>query len=413
VGNAVEWYDWAIYGAFASVIALTYFPPKHQAAGLTAVFAAYAIGFLVRPVGAIYFGRRGDRTGRRRVMVTVVVTMALATAAIGVLPRYATIGVLAPVLLVLLRATQGFSAGGEVASAAAFAVEHAPERRRGWYGSWQTATVAAGVAAGLGTAAVLTAALPRQALLAGWWRTSFLLALPLGLVGLQLRLRLVDTPGFQAIRDAGLIAPAPVRESFQRYRPQLAAGFAAVAAVALAFNTFFIFLPVHLSASARLPLPRALGAALIGLAATAIAAPVAGRISDAAGRRPVMITAAVSLAALAFPMYALAAQGSFAGVLAADVALGLSLGSLVLPAFLSEMFPTRLRATCLAISFCLATALFGGTAPVVDMVLLRSTHSEAAPALYCTVIAVVGACAVQRCGETAFRPLPEDKAHQL
>jgi MFS transporter, MHS family, proline/betaine transporter len=174
------------------VIAVVFFPGKDRLAGLTAVYAGYAIAFLVRPVGTIFFGRRGDRSGRRRVMVTVIAIMTVATAAIGVLPSYAAIGILAPVLLVLLRAVQGFSAGGGVATAAAFVVEHAPERRRGFYGSWSTATLAVGVAAGLGTTALLAAILTSSELEDGWWRLCFLLVLPLGLMGLRLRMRQAD-----------------------------------------------------------------------------------------------------------------------------------------------------------------------------------------------------------------------------
>jgi MFS transporter, MHS family, proline/betaine transporter len=136
IGNLVEWYDFAIYSAFATVLASTYFPSADDTAGLLATFAVFAIAFLARPVGAVLFGRRGDRLGRRQVLATVIILMSLATAGIGLLPSYATIGLLAPVLLILLRSAQGLSLGGEAANASAFAVEYAPEGRRGWYGAW-------------------------------------------------------------------------------------------------------------------------------------------------------------------------------------------------------------------------------------------------------------------------------------
>lgn len=406
IGNAVEWYDFAIYGALASVLAAVFFPSEDPFVGLASAFAVYATAFVARPVGAIFFGRRGDRIGRRPVMVTVIVTMTLATAAVGVLPSHDAIGVLAPVLLFVLRAVQGFSAGGEVATAAVFVVEHAPEGRRGTYGSWSTATLAAGVCAGLGAAAFLATTLPRPALLAGWWRLAFLLALPLGLTGVRLRARQADTPGFRAVADAGLIPRQPVRDAFRHYRPQLVVAFLPVAAASLVFNTFFLFLPSHLAASEGVPLRRSLGSAVIGLVAAAVAAPVAGRISDAVGRRPVIVPGTIGLTALSFPMYMLALHGSVAELVVADTAIGLAISAVVLPAYFSELFPTTLRATAMSMTFGLATALFGGTAPLADLFLIRRTGSHAGPAIYCTAIALLAAVAVVTIGETAFRPLP-------
>ncbi|MGE5287750.1 MAG: MFS transporter [Micromonosporaceae bacterium] len=335
--------------------------------------------------------------------------MALATAAVGALPSHAAIGIVAPVLLFLLRAIQGFSAGGEVATAAVFVVEHAPHGRRGSYGSWSTATLAAGVAAGLGAAALLAIAVPQSALYAGWWRLSFLLALPLGLIGVWLRVRQADTPGFRAVSEAGLIARRPVQDSLRHCQPQLVAAFAPMAAASLVFNTFFLFLPSHLATSGGIPLRQTLGTAVIGLAAAAVAAAVAGRISDTIGRRPIMVPGAIGLTALAFPMYMLAVHGSVAGLLVADIAIGLAVSAVVQPAYFSELFPTRLRATAMSLTFGLATALFGGTAPLADLFLIGRTGSEAGPAIYCTVIALFAALSVLTVGETAFRPLPENR----
>jgi MFS transporter, MHS family, proline/betaine transporter len=166
-GNLVEWYDFAVYGAFATIIAATFFPGSDPSARLLASFAVFATAFLVRPVGALLFGRLGDRAGRRRVLATVIVLMALATAGIGLLPGYTTIGMLAPLLLTLLRSAQGLSVGGESSGATAFVVEYAPEGRRGWYGAWLWSTLALGVAGGIGVAVLLARVLPGPALRGG------------------------------------------------------------------------------------------------------------------------------------------------------------------------------------------------------------------------------------------------------
>jgi MHS family proline/betaine transporter-like MFS transporter len=202
VGNLVEWYDFAIFGAFATIIANTYFPGEDATASLLATFAVFATAFLFRPVGAVLFGRRGDRLGRRRVLAFVIILMSLATTGIALLPGHASIGLVAPVLLILLRAAQGMSVGGEASGASAFVVEYAPAGRRGWYGAWLWATVALGLGVGVGAAAVLTWLLPRGVLEAWGWRLAFLAALPLGLTGLYLRLRLDETPPFRDVQRA-------------------------------------------------------------------------------------------------------------------------------------------------------------------------------------------------------------------
>jgi MHS family proline/betaine transporter-like MFS transporter len=403
-GNAVEWYDFALYGGFAAFLAAEFFPTTDPLAGLSSVFATYLVAFLVRPAGAIYFGRRGDRFGRRRVMVVVITGMTVATAAAGLVPAYASIGVLAPCLSVLLRAVQGFCAGGEASTAATFMVEHAPESRRGLYGSLSTATLALGLAAGLGTAALL-AWLGPSAMEQGWWRAGFLLALPLGLTGFVLRSNQSDTPAFRVVADADLIPRKPLRETVRGSGRQLAIGFAPVAAVSVVFNTFFIFLPTYLAASGDVPLPRALGCALVGLLVTAATAPVAGRLSDRLGRRAVMLPATVGLALLVLPAFVLALAGTTAGLLLADALVGLAVGAVVLPTFLAELFPTRLRATAMSMTVGLATAVFGGAAPLVDLFLVLHLGSAAGPAAYCLVLAIFAVLAVLPTGETAFGPL--------
>jgi MFS transporter, MHS family, proline/betaine transporter len=265
VGNAVEWYDFALYGAFATILAVTFFPSEDRGADLLATFAVFSTAFIFRPVGALLFGRRGDRSGRRQLLVLMIIVMSLATAGVGMLPGYASIGLLGPVLLVVLRVAQGLSAGGEAAAASAFAVEYAPVHRRGWYGGWVWATLALGLAAATGTAALLAWWLPPATLEAWAWRAAFLVALPIGLVGLYLRLRPDETPSFQAIQRTDAVAQRPVRDVLAAYPGQMLAGLALVAAASLSFNTSFVYLPNQLVTERGLPLSRALAGALLGL----------------------------------------------------------------------------------------------------------------------------------------------------
>jgi MFS transporter, MHS family, proline/betaine transporter len=409
IGNVIEWYDFAIYGAFATILASTYFPNTDKSAGLLASFAVFATAFLARPVGALLFGPRGDRTGRRHVLASVVVLMSLATTGIGLLPGYASIGLAAPVLLVLLRLAQGLSTGGEAAGASAFVVEYAPEGRRGRYGAWLWATVALGLAAGIGVAVVLARLLPQDMLEAWGWRLAFLVALPLGLTGLYLRLRVAETPAFRAVQRADTLDRRPLAAALRAYPGRLLAGFWLVATASLTFNTFFVFLPSHLVSALGVPLSSALAAALGGLALVVAMSPALGSLSDRVGRKPLLAAGTVGLLVLTVPAYLLIRGAGPVGLLLGYLLMGLTISCFVVPSSLSELFPTEVRSTALALTYGLASALVGGTAPLVATLLVQRTGNPLVPAYYATAVALVAAVAVLSTRETAFQPLDADR----
>jgi MFS transporter, MHS family, proline/betaine transporter len=405
VGNLVEWYDFALYGAFATILAAAFFPEADPTSGLLAAFAVFGVAFLARPAGALLFAHYGDRLGRRRALAASILLMAVVTAGIGLLPGYDLVGWLAPALLVLLRAGQGVAVGGEYGGSAAFVVEYAPPDRRGWYGGWQWATIALGLAAGIATAALLSATLDGPALRAWGWRLGFLLALPLGSVGLYIRLRIEETPGFRAVQRLGAAARTPLADTLRTARRAVVVGFGLVAAVAATFNIVFVFLPSHLVTTGRAPLARALTAALIGLLVAAGAAPLAGRVSDRVGRRPLLLAGVVALVVLMVPVTRLLLRGEPGGLLLGYSLIGLALGTLVPSTFLAELFPTRLRYSGLSLTYGLASALFGGTAPALATFLVRRTGAPLSPAWYATALTVGAAACVLLAPETAGRPL--------
>ena len=234
----VEWYDFAVFGALAPVLATVLLPPTAGEEAVASIFAVFATSFLARPIGALVAGIRADQRGRRRVLVAMLLLMAGATGAIGILPPWSAVGVVAPVSLVMLRLLQGFSSGGQLATSITFLTEFAPDRRRGWYGGWHTATVALGLGAGLSAGAMAASALSPAELEDWGWRVPFLVAVPLGVVALYIQLRLTESPAFVR-KSAEPVTTRHLSTTWRHHRSTVTAGFALVAVLSGGFNLWF------------------------------------------------------------------------------------------------------------------------------------------------------------------------------
>jgi MFS transporter, MHS family, proline/betaine transporter len=403
LASTIEWYDFAVYGALASVLAQVLMPPGTGTAGLVAVFAVFATSFIARPFGTVLVGLRADRFGRRPALVAMIVLMSLSTAAIGLLPTWSAAGVAVPVALVLLRFVQGFSSGGGLSSSLPLVVESSRPQRWGLYGGWHTASVFAGIALGTGVAGLLSAAVSDEAMSSWGWRIPFLVALPLGLVGLYGKARLLESQAFA--RQSPRREPISVRSVWTVHAGAVRRGFVLVGVLAGTMNLWFVFLPAYIVASEIHPLPVALACAGAGLVSATVAAPLFGRASDRVGRRPFLMGGNAVLCVVAFPMYAIATQGSTVTLLVADMVVGIALGALVVGAHVAEQFPVAARATGIALTFGLATALIGGTAPLLGSVLARA-GVPAGIAAYIMVLAVAGILVARR----AQPPLGRDGA---
>ncbi|WP_369194895.1 MFS transporter [Streptomyces djakartensis] len=388
VGNLIEWYEFGVYGYFATIIAARFFTPEGGSAAeaLVKAYASFALAFFFRPVGAALFGRLGDRLGRRPVLILAITLMTVATTLIGALPTHAQAGAVAPWLLTFLRVLQGLSAGGEFGGAVSVLTESAPPGRRGLYGSWQSFTVALGLLAGAGAAALLATLLTPEQLGAWGWRLPFLLTLPLGLGALWLRLRLDETAEFEAERTR----EAPARREVAR---AVVLGAGRIMGWAAAGYTFLVVLPTYLQSSLGATFRQALVATVLANVGFAAAIVPAGLLSDRLGRRAVMLTGAVLVVVLAVPLLDLlqdpgvpaAVQG--AAVLGAGAVVGLLAGPG--PAMLSEMFPARVRCTGLGLAYALSNAVFSGCAGLVITETVERTGNLDVPAYY-----AAGACAV-------------------
>lgn len=390
IGVSVEWYDYAVYGVLAPVIADRFFAPGDHTAALLGTFAIFALSFLVRPLGSMYFGSIGDRYGRRKVTAAVVLLMSLATGLIGVMPTYGTLGIAAPVLLLVLRMVQGLSAGGEM-GAPTMLYEYTPPRRRGLvFGVFNLSSYVSSLAA-LGITATLTSLLGTDGMNDWGWRLPFLLAFPLGLVGLYLRTQVHESPVFQELSKRGEVRSRPVRSMFAAQRRALVAYGAMIMINAVAFYVLNTYLPTYLSENAGVPRTTALWAsALISLTMIAIQ-PLYGLLSDRIGRKPVFLGAVVGLFVLSVPAFFVAGAGGFAMVYLGELLFVLAAApTSALSAVVGlELFPPGVRYSGAAIGYNFAYAVFGGTAPYVSTWLLDVTGSRLSPPVYIMAIAVV------------------------
>ena len=403
LGNLVEWYEFAIYAYMVPIIARLFFPSKEPVTGILATFLVLALAFFLRPVGAIIFGRLTDSLGRRPVLVMIISLMAVATTTIGLLPTYASIGVLAPILLTLCRMAQGLSAGGELGGAVSLMVESAPEGKRGVYGSWTFVGSTLGFVFGGGVATLLAVLLTADDLASWGWRIGFLLAAPLGLVVIYLRLKVDETPHFKRVAaergaagdTAGRLAAPPARQPLA----YLFTTLGVVVVYNAVGNTFVVGMPTFLSTSYGMSFAQAYFLALVTGTIAAFSMPVFGALSDRVGRKPVLLAGTIGVIVLSYPLYNMMATG-FTGGLVALVIAGLFVGIVggPMPAFLSERFRTRNRATGVALTYAVSVAVFGGTAPYIITFLAARTGDPLSAAYYtlgCGVISLLALLAVR------------------
>jgi MFS family permease len=405
VGNFIEWYEFGVYGFLATIIAANFFSTDggSDLEALIKTYASFALAFFFRPVGAALFGRIGDRIGRRPTLILVLLLMSGATTLIGVLPTYASIGIAAPILLTLVRILQGLSAGGEFGGAVSVMTEFAPRGRRGLYGSWQSFTVALGLLAGAGISAILASTLSAEQLSDWGWRIPFLLALPMGLIALWLRLKLEETPSFQrvevaehAVDQASTVAV--VKPTAWEVTKAILLGIGRLMGWSAAGYTFLVVIPSYLQSSLHATFQQALVATVLANVGFALTIIPAGALSDRIGRRPVMMVGTGLIVVLAWPLLNLLQDpnGSVAaksvGVLIAGAVVGLIAGPG--PAMLSEMFPTTVRYTGLGLAYSLSNAVFSGSAGLIITALISSTGDVDIPAYYVMITCAISVVAL-------------------
>ncbi|MGW0562585.1 glycine betaine/L-proline transporter ProP [Streptomyces sp. NPDC003016] len=418
LGNAMEWFDFGIYSYLAVTIGHVFFPPGNDTVQLLSSFATFAVAFLVRPIGGMVFGPMGDKIGRKKILALTMILMAIGTFAIGLIPSYATIGFWAPVLLILFRLVQGFSTGGEYGGASTFIAEYAPDKRRGFFGSFLEFGTLAGYTGAAGLVTALTAWLGSDAMEAWGWRVPFLVAGPLGLVGLYLRMRLDETPAFQKLESGNAraseaadpvetTAKGDLAKIFRQYWPTLILCIALVGAYNVTDYMLLSYMPTYLSDELGYSETHGL-LILLGVMVCLMAViSQVGRLNDHFGRKPLLMAGMLGFFFLSLPSFLLIKQGSIPAIIAGMLMLGLSLVCLLgtMSAALPALFPTHVRYGSLSVGYNLSASLFGGTTPLVITGLISFTGNNLMPAYYSMAAALVGVIAVACMKETARKPL--------
>ena len=391
IGNVLEWYDFALYGYFAPVFAALFFPSDSPSISLISAFGVFAVGFLARPLGALLFGYWGDTLGRRNALAWSVLFMAIPTCLVGLLPTYATIGVVAPIALTLCRFLQGLSVGGEFTGSATFLVEHAAASQRGYVGSWAGFSAQIGALLGSGVGALTASSLAEEALRQWGWRIPFVMGGFIAVVGWYLRTKVPESPAFEAIRQAGNVTAFPVRDVFTMQRRAVAKVIGLVWLHGVAFYLLYVYLTTYLVTVTTTPLATVLVLNTICMTILALLIPVMGAWSDRIGQPPLLIAGAAGIALLSYPCFLWLTSQDLPRMITAQIVLTILVACYMGPFFaaVAELFPTSLRYTGLSIGYNIGAALFGGTAPLIATVLIEWSGNSLAPAFYLSLCATI------------------------
>ena len=396
IGTTIEWYDFFLYGtAAALVFDKLFFPSVSPTIGTLAAFATFGVGFAARPVGGIVFGHFGDRVGRKSMLVISLLIMGLATAAIGILPTYASIGIAAPIALVVLRLAQGLGVGGEWGGAVLMSVEHAPKGKRGLYGSFPQMGVPAGLLLSTLVFAFMQSATTEAAFLSWGWRIPFLFSILLVGVGLFIRMRIMESPTFQQVKDTGTEAPKPIVDVVKTHPREVLVAMGMRIAENGVFYIFTVFVLAYAEDTLKLGKSTMLTGVGIAAAVGLVTVPLWGSLSDRFGRKKLYMAGAVFSTLFAFPFFTMVDTKETVLVWLAMV-LGVNVGHDLMygpqAAFYSEMFGTRVRYSGASLGYQLASVLSGGFAPLIAAALLAANHDD--PTLVAVYMVVMGVITV-------------------
>ncbi|SHH84493.1 metabolite-proton symporter [Bradyrhizobium erythrophlei] len=412
IGTTIEWYDFFLYGVVTPlVLNKLFFPNFDPVAGTLLAYTTFFVGFISRPIGGIIFGHYGDRIGRKTVLILTLVIMGMATFLIGLLPTYASVGIWAPILLLLLRVFQGIGIGGEWGGAVLMAVEHSPAGRRGFYGSWPQIGVPAGLLLSAGAVYVLSY-LPDADFLAWGWRVAFLISAVLVAVGLYIRLKVMETPAFNRIQQENQIAAVPVVDLFKTHGKNTLLGLGARYIEGVTFNTFGVFIVGYLTGALHLSRQTALAGVMISSAIMIVLLPIYGNLSDRYGRRRLYALGALGIGVLSFPAFWLMqTQSPILVWIAIAIPFAFVYPAVYGPqaALFSELFDTRVRYTGTSFVYQFSGIFASGLTPIIATALLPLGDNKPwLICLYVLVVSVISALSVYAMKESNNRDMAVD-----
>lgn len=388
IGNFLEWYEFVLYGYFAGVFAILFFPQADPAVALMTTFLVFGISFIIRPLGGLFFGYIGDKLGRKAALSAIILLISLATAVMGLVPPYASIGVLAPILIFLMRLLQGLSAGGEWMGAVTYIIETSPVHKRAWYGSFQTVTITGGMFVAALASLIVTTSMTTESMHAWGWRVPFIVALPLGLIGLWMRLRLADPKEFtearqeQADSDAG--PKSPILQVFKTNWRSILLITGLVASPTMCTYVLLVWGPTFFGANLGFTDNEARNLGLISMLVLMTLVLIFAKSCDRFGRKPFIIWGAIIVVVGTPVGFLLLHTEQFALALVgiALILIGDAMMLAAQPALFAELFPTSQRYSGLAVGYNLGVVLFGGLGPLIAQALVTATGSTWSPGWY-------------------------------
>lgn len=395
-----EWYDYALYGYFSPIIAQLFFPSEDVYSSIMMVFSVFAVAFFIRPLGAIAFGYIGDRLGRRYALSLSVILMALPTALIGILPTYSNVGVLAPILLIVLRLVQGLAVGGNYGGAFVYVIEHAPKNKKSLAGSCLMVGTIGGILLGSATSSIFTWALTEESLLLWGWRLPFIFGLVAAVAGLYIKKNIPETPSFhENSTEKSALQKLPIVDIFKHYKKQVCLSILSTLPDVIGIYTMFFFMTTYLTEFIGWNAEMALTMNTINLGIMVLLIPCFGYLADRIGGLKMMKAVSISFALFAIPCFTLLSQsdGSVLAALAQTV-FSISIAAYygAMPATIVMTFPSKIRYSASAFSFNVAAALFGGTTPWICTFLIKNTEIIIAPAYYLVLTGLVSFCALMK-----------------
>lgn len=406
IGNGLEWFDFTVYGFFTPIIARLFFPAINDLTSILLTVGTYGVGFFMRPVGAVVLGVYADRKGRKAALTLTILMMAFGTALLGFAPTYAQAGIVGPLVIVLARLIQGFSAGGEIGGATAFLIEYAPPEKRGFYASWQQTSQALAVVLGGICGTIVTHALDPAAIDSWGWRVPFLLGLLIGPVGFYIRARVDETPVFTDSHTQK--SESPLRDALRDHPRGIASGFGVTILWTVCTYVLLFYMTTYAVKQLNIPLADAFVATTIGGLVLMLGCPIAGALSDRVGRKRLLLAAAIAIGVLIYPLFAwVNAKPDLMTLAIVQGILGLLLAAFTgpAPALLAEQFPAGLRSTGLSLAYNFAVTIFGGFAAVIVTLLIEATGTKLAPSFYVMAAALVSALTLLTMKDKTGRPI--------